>query len=110
VRVHCGIYKGSYNVSNISYLNPSPLLLSFITPIPGTFSTGIIFAFTYVCYILFPPYSSSYSFPCHLPPPTSARLTPSSPFPGRTCSALLFYNFVEEKPKDRKRNMKFLLV
>jgi hypothetical protein len=28
--VHCGIYKGSYNVSNISYLNSLLPLLSFI--------------------------------------------------------------------------------
>jgi hypothetical protein len=30
--VHCGIYKSSYNVSNISYLNSSPQPLSFIVP------------------------------------------------------------------------------
>jgi hypothetical protein len=42
------LYKGSYNVSTISYLNsPLPLLL-FIPQltIHGTFSTGIIFAKT----------------------------------------------------------------
>jgi hypothetical protein len=27
VGVHCGIYKSSYNISNISYLNSHPLLL-----------------------------------------------------------------------------------
>jgi hypothetical protein len=31
--------------------------------------------------------------------------------PGRTCSALLFTNFVEEKTiKDNKKNIAFLLV
>jgi hypothetical protein len=34
VGVHCGIYKSSYNISNISYLNsPSPPF-SFISPLP----------------------------------------------------------------------------
>jgi hypothetical protein len=34
VGVHCSIYKGSYNVSNISYLNSPPALLSisFLSP------------------------------------------------------------------------------
>jgi hypothetical protein len=37
--------------------------------------------------------------------------TPSTLPPGRTCSALLFSDFVEEKNiKDNKRNMLFLLV
>jgi hypothetical protein len=31
VGVHCSIYKSSYNVSNISYLNSPLLLLSFIS-------------------------------------------------------------------------------
>jgi uncharacterized membrane protein len=30
--VHCSIYKGSFNVSTMSYLNSLPLLLSFIPP------------------------------------------------------------------------------
>jgi hypothetical protein len=35
VDVHCGIYKGSYNISNISYLNSPPsLLFSFIPSFP----------------------------------------------------------------------------
>jgi hypothetical protein len=32
--VHCGIYKSSYNVSNISYLNSPPPLLSFFPSPP----------------------------------------------------------------------------
>jgi hypothetical protein len=32
VGVHCGIYKGSWNVSDISYLNSPPPPLSFILP------------------------------------------------------------------------------
>jgi hypothetical protein len=31
VRVHCGIYKSSYNISNISYLNSLPSPFSFIS-------------------------------------------------------------------------------
>jgi hypothetical protein len=50
VGIPLSIYKSSYNVSNVSYLQSPPLLLSFIPSplIPGTVSTGIIFAFTYM--------------------------------------------------------------
>jgi hypothetical protein len=34
VGAHCGIYKSSYNISDISYLNSPPPLLSFILPSP----------------------------------------------------------------------------
>jgi hypothetical protein len=30
--VHCGLYKSSYNISNISYLNSPPPSFSFISP------------------------------------------------------------------------------
>jgi hypothetical protein len=44
VGLHCSIYKSSYNVSNISYLNLPPPPFSFIHPypIPGIVSTDII--------------------------------------------------------------------
>jgi hypothetical protein len=45
-------------------------------------------------YTLFVLYSFSYTFPQYLFPPTSL---------GRTCSALLFYDFVEEKTEKVKR-------
>jgi hypothetical protein len=50
VGVHCSIYKRSYNISNISYLN-SPLYHSPLPPPPisGIVSTGIMFPFTYMC-------------------------------------------------------------
>jgi hypothetical protein len=32
VGVHCSIYKSSYNISNVSYLNTPPQLLSLIPP------------------------------------------------------------------------------
>jgi hypothetical protein len=48
---HCGIYKGSYSVSDVLHLSSLPAPLSYITPppIPGTVSTAIIFAFAYMC-------------------------------------------------------------
>jgi hypothetical protein len=64
-RVHCSTYKGSYNVSDISYLkSPSPLL-SFIPPSPDSWNN---FSRCHFCvyihvYTLFLPYSSSYPFP-----------------------------------------------
>jgi hypothetical protein len=66
-------FNCSYNISNISYLNSPPPLLSGILPppIPRKASTGISFTFTYMCI--------HYS------------LNPL------TCSALLFSNFIEEK-------------
>jgi hypothetical protein len=38
VGIHCGIYKSSYNMSNISYLNSPPPLFSFILPSPHTWN------------------------------------------------------------------------
>jgi hypothetical protein len=43
-------------------------------------------------YTIFAPYSPSFTLPPS--PPLSYWY---QPFPGRTCSALLFYNFVKEK-------------
>jgi hypothetical protein len=61
----------------------------------NSFSRYHFCIYTHV-YTLFAPCSSSYSYPCHLPPPTGANLPPS-PHPHRTCSTLLFCNFVKEK-------------
>jgi hypothetical protein len=62
--VHFDIYTGSYNVSNISYMNyPVKHSPSSPThPIPGEVSTGIIFAFIYMCTHFIAPYSPSYLF------------------------------------------------
>jgi hypothetical protein len=51
VGVHFGIYTGSYNVWNTSFMNSPPQPFSFILfPLtPGAVSAGIIFAFTYMC-------------------------------------------------------------
>jgi hypothetical protein len=78
---NCGIYTGSYNVSNISYLNSPPLLLS--PQIPGTVSIGIIFAFTYMC--------THYLYHIHPPIPFPAF------FPLPLVLPPLFSDFVEEK-------------
>jgi hypothetical protein len=82
----------------------SIILLYLPLPIPGMVSTGIIFAFTYMCvhflYHIHPPSL----FPCYLSPPTGTSSTL-----GRTCSALLFSDFVEEKRK-KERNEIFCLV
>jgi hypothetical protein len=77
IGVLCGIYKGSYNVSNISYLN-SPhftTLLHSHSPDSWNSFNRYHFAFTYM-----------YTHYLHHNPP-----------PPRTCSTLLFSNFVEEK-------------
>jgi hypothetical protein len=79
VGVHCGIYiyKSSYNVSNISYLNSPPPPLSFII-LPQfleQFQQVSLFCIYTHVYTVFAPYSSSYS-PCHLSPPTSVKTTP----------------------------------
>jgi hypothetical protein len=74
VGVYWSIYKSSYNVSNISYLNSPPQMFSFIPLplIPGKASTGIIFAFN-LCHL-----PSPQAIPPHLqaePIPPSCSLT-----------------------------------
>jgi hypothetical protein len=67
-------------------LHHSPLS----TPIPGTVSTDIIFVSTYMC--------TQYLH--HIHPPTPFHLLPpigTNPTLGRTCSALLFSDFLKEK-------------
>jgi hypothetical protein len=57
--------------------------------------------------MFFAPYSPSYPFSPS--PPLSHGCQPSSL--GRTCSALLFSDFVEEKREEiKKKNMTILLV
>jgi hypothetical protein len=76
VWVHCGIYKCSYNVSAVLYLNsPSPLL-SFIPPSPSSGNNLNRYHFCiYMHVYTFPP-----SHWCHPP--------------WRTCSVLLFSQFL----------------
>jgi hypothetical protein len=85
----------------------TPPLLSFIPPplVPVTVSTSIIFAFTYMYTNYFHCIHPPVLFPYHLPLPLVP--TPTAALPSRTCSALLFSNFVEEK---RQKKYMFLLV
>jgi hypothetical protein len=69
----------------MSYLN-SPN-----TRIPGVVSTGIIFAFTYMCAHFIAPSSSSYTL--STTPPPFRWWQPL----GNTCSSLLFSDFAGEK-------------
>jgi hypothetical protein len=89
VRVHCGIYKSSYTISNTSYLNSLPPLFSFITSYPHSCIVleDIIFPFTYMYIQYLHHIHSPMPFPHLLHPPTS---TPPS-------SILLFSNFGKEK-------------
>jgi hypothetical protein len=99
--VYCSIYKGSYNVSNISYLNSSRHCSpSSSLPDSWNYFNRYHFCIYIHVYTLFAPYSSSYPFPCHLCPTTCAKSPTHS---GQTCFALLFSDFAEEK-KDNKRN------
>jgi hypothetical protein len=92
VGVHCGIYKSSYNTSNVSYLNspPPPFSFKLPSPIPGEFQQVSFFSFTYMCTQYLPIFTFPHPFPISSP---SHYTKPS----GRTCSAPLFSNFVKEK-------------
>jgi hypothetical protein len=65
--VHCSIYKVSYNVSNISYLNSPFPLLSFIPTLLIPRINWYHFCIYINVYTLFALYSSSYPFPHYLP-------------------------------------------
>jgi hypothetical protein len=84
VRVHCGIYKTS---DNISYWNLPPPSFSFMQIV----STGLIFPFTHMCMQYL-----HYIHLLHLFPTSSPlRLIPTAP--GRICCTFLFSDFVKGK-------------
>jgi hypothetical protein len=89
----CGIYESSYRISKILYLNSPLPPFSIILPhsIPGILSTGLICPFTYMCTQYLHHIYIPILFPHLLPLP----LVPKPP--DRTCSFLLFYDFVKEK-------------
>jgi hypothetical protein len=105
VWVCCGIYKMSYNVSNISYLNSPLPLLSFIPSFPQFLETfeQYLFSFTYIC-------AHFYTIFTLLPPfPTTSPLplvwTPISP--GQD----LFYPpLILKKRKEKIFKMSVLLI
>jgi hypothetical protein len=82
-------------------------LLSTPLPFPGKVSTGIIFAFTYVCTPDFHHIHPPTPFSTNLSPLTGAK----TPHLGRTYFTLLFSNFVEEirEKMKRKKNTIFCL-
>jgi hypothetical protein len=88
--VNCGIYTGSYNSSNIPYLNSLPL--SFSANSWNSFKRYHFCIYLHV-------YTVLYQF--HPPTPCSVisllPLMPAFP-PDRTCS-----NFVEERERIRKK-------
>jgi hypothetical protein len=82
VGLHCGIYKSSYDVSNISHLNSPPPLLPFIPTSPDSwnrYNRCIIIAFT-LCVHLFCTIFTSYPLS---PPPHPSYWYQPSPL-GRT--------------------------
>jgi hypothetical protein len=95
--LHCGVCKSSYNIyhTSIHPLHHSPIIPH---PISGTVSAGLIFTFAYMCtqylHHIHPPTPFPNMFPTHI------GYRP----PDRSCSALLFSDFVKEKKKT------FLLV
>jgi hypothetical protein len=89
--VHCGIYKSSYNISNISKWNSPPPPFSFIpsAPLPGIVSTGLSFPLTCMCKCM----CTQYLYYIHSPTPFPHTLSPptgTNP-PDRTCSLILFF-------------------
>jgi hypothetical protein len=77
--VHCGIYKSSYNVSNISYLNSSPQPLSFIVPpwLMEQFQQVSFFHLHTCLYIIWTLFTLL-SLPSPLPHYTAAPILPHS--------------------------------
>jgi hypothetical protein len=94
VGVHCGIYKTSYNVSNISHLNSPPPPFSFyplLPPFLEYFQQVSLFHLPICVHSI----CTIFTLPHPFPISSSLQLVPTTP--GRTCSALLFFNFVKEK-------------
>jgi hypothetical protein len=91
VGVHCDIYKSSYNISTISYLNlPPPSFFIPSSPHSWNSFSRSHFSIYIQVYTVFALYSPSHTLSLSLPP-----LTGTKP-PGRTCSTILFSSFVKE--------------
>jgi hypothetical protein len=91
VGVHYGIYKSSYNTSNTSYLNSPPPPFSFILPSPQSRNSFNRYHFSIYRHVdsEFASYSPSHT----LSPLLLLPLVPTPP-PDKSCSALLFSDFV----------------
>jgi hypothetical protein len=106
VGVHSGIYPGSCNISNISYLNSATHHppLSFILPLPTPFLEQfqrVLFFHLHTCVHTF---CIVFTLLPHFPAtsPTPQVLIPVLP-PNRTYSLLLFFDFVDERREKIKR-------
>jgi hypothetical protein len=88
--IHCGIYKSSYNVSNISYLNSPPPLLSFICPSlhPWNGFNRYHFYIYIFLHSVFASYSFSYALFLSPPPSTNSH-----------CLQDMFHKFYRTKKK-----------
>jgi hypothetical protein len=112
VEIHCSIYKGSYNVSNILYLNsPSTTLLYLPSPDFLQQFQQVSFLHLHTCvYIICNIFTLLPLFPSTSPFP----LVQNAPPQGRTCSAHPpFLQICKKKYiyiNNKKRNMTFLLV
>jgi hypothetical protein len=93
VRVHCGIYKSPFNISNVSYLNSPPPLLSFTRSHTWKSFNRSHFSIYIHVYTVFALYLLSHTL--SLPPPHSHWHQPPLS-PDRICSILLFFDFVKE--------------
>jgi hypothetical protein len=109
VWVHCGIYKDSYNVSTISYLNSSLLLLPFIFPSPDSWNRFnryhfyiYMHVYTFFCTV----FTLLHSFPTTFPLP----LVPNFPTEQDLFCPPDLWFWRWENRKDRKKNMTFLLA
>jgi hypothetical protein len=105
VGVHCGIYKGTYNVS-ITHTWIHPLHHSPLSSLPHPDSWNsfnryhfCIYMHVYTFFVLYSP-----SYLLSLLPPTFSHFQLVPPYTlGRTCSSLLFSDFVEEKREKIKK-------
>jgi hypothetical protein len=90
-----GIYKGSYSVSTISYLN-SPLHSSPLSLLPHSWNNSSMYHFC--IYIHAHTFFALFTFLSPSPPSSPSYWCQTFPL-GRTCSVLLFFNFAKEKRK-----------
>jgi hypothetical protein len=106
VGVHCGIYKNSYTIPTISYLNSPLSLLPFIPPSSDSWNSFNRNHFSTLIHVYI--FFALYYSPTHLflppPPPTGANPLPWARLILPFCSLIL------QNRKEKKKNMTFMLV
>jgi hypothetical protein len=100
--VHCAIYIGHYNVSNVSYMNWPPQPFSFISPSPDSWKSFNRYTF-YIFLHVYTFYCTVFNLLHHFATPPVSNWCQSSPL-GRDFSAFLFSEFEGEKRMKIKRN------